>query len=166
MVIRTWKWKGVILFFFLLAQDVLGCNISPVPGFQPQDESLVYLCYAVSKEDGSFSFYSLPSGGYTVVSEADSLRQCLGPSDIGGVFVVWVLQESMLGLWFLERSVEWLLEMRLQRLRKSCRKCIPSSFTVSDRRSHCSFSLGLPGTPCHFGLLDRLLVLVVNHVIG
>lgn len=39
-------------------------------GFQPQDESLVYLCYAVSKEDGSFSFYSLPSGGYTVVSEA------------------------------------------------------------------------------------------------
>uniref|UniRef100_A0A8C0R6K3 Nodal modulator 1-like n=1 Tax=Canis lupus dingo TaxID=286419 RepID=A0A8C0R6K3_CANLU len=49
-------------------EDVLGCNISPVPGFQPPDESLVYLCYAVSKEDGSFSFYSLPSGDYTVVS--------------------------------------------------------------------------------------------------
>lgn len=52
-----------------LPQDVLGCNVSPVSGFQPPDESLVYLCYAVSKEDGSFSFYSLPSGGYTVVSE-------------------------------------------------------------------------------------------------
>uniref|UniRef100_A0A2I3GSG7 Uncharacterized protein n=2 Tax=Nomascus leucogenys TaxID=61853 RepID=A0A2I3GSG7_NOMLE len=47
--------------------DVLGCNVSPVPGFQPQDESLVYLCYTVSREDGSFSFYSLPSGGYTVI---------------------------------------------------------------------------------------------------
>lgn len=52
-----------------LTQDVLGCNVSPVSGFQPPDESLVYLCYAVSKEDGSFSFYSLPSGAYTVVSD-------------------------------------------------------------------------------------------------
>nr|XP_054955411.1 BOS complex subunit NOMO1-like isoform X2 [Pan paniscus] len=50
-----------------LKEDVLGCNVSPVPGFQPQDESLVYLCYTVSREDGSFSFYSLPSGGYTVI---------------------------------------------------------------------------------------------------
>uniref|UniRef100_A0A2K6AHD9 Uncharacterized protein n=1 Tax=Mandrillus leucophaeus TaxID=9568 RepID=A0A2K6AHD9_MANLE len=47
--------------------DVLGCNVSPVSGFQHQDESLVYLCYTVSREDGSFSFYSLPSGGYTVI---------------------------------------------------------------------------------------------------
>ena len=50
--------------------------MSPVSGFQHPDESLVYLCYAVSKEDGSFSFYSLPSGGYTVVSEWVSL--CTG----------------------------------------------------------------------------------------
>ncbi|XP_027276354.1 nodal modulator 1 isoform X3 [Cricetulus griseus] len=62
--------KGVkfLLFSSLVnKEDVLGCNVSPVSGFQPPDESLVYLCYAVSKEDGSFSFYSLPSGGYTVV---------------------------------------------------------------------------------------------------
>uniref|UniRef100_A0A8C8ZI42 Nodal modulator 1 n=1 Tax=Prolemur simus TaxID=1328070 RepID=A0A8C8ZI42_PROSS len=62
--------KGVkfLLFSSLVTnEDVLGCNVSPVPGFQPQDESLVYLCYAVSKEDGSFSFYSLPSGEYTVI---------------------------------------------------------------------------------------------------
>ncbi|XP_054525311.1 BOS complex subunit NOMO3-like [Pan troglodytes] len=62
--------KGVkfLLFSSLVTkEDVLGCNVSPVPGFQPQDESLVYLCYTVSREDGSFSFYSLPSGGYTVI---------------------------------------------------------------------------------------------------
>ncbi|GAB1292109.1 Nodal modulator 1 [Apodemus speciosus] len=63
--------KGVkfLLFSSLVnKEDVLGCNVSPVSGFQPPDESLVYLCYAVSKEDGSFSFYSLPSGGYTVTA--------------------------------------------------------------------------------------------------
>ncbi|KAK2504235.1 hypothetical protein MC885_021603 [Smutsia gigantea] len=62
--------KGVKFLLFsssVAKEDVLGCNISPVPGFQPQDERLVYLCYVVSKEDGSFSFYSLPSGGYTVI---------------------------------------------------------------------------------------------------
>lgn len=62
--------KGVkfLLFSSLVTkEDVLGCSVSPVPGFQPPDESLVYLCYAVSKEDGSFSFYSLPSGDYTVI---------------------------------------------------------------------------------------------------
>ncbi|OBS60368.1 hypothetical protein A6R68_08520 [Neotoma lepida] len=62
--------KGVkfLLFSSLVnKEDVLGCNVSPVSGFQPPDESLIYLCYAISKEDGSFSFYSLPSGGYTVV---------------------------------------------------------------------------------------------------
>lgn len=53
----------------LLLQDVLGCNISPVDGFQSKDESLSYLCNVVSKEDGSFSFLSLPSGKYTVVSD-------------------------------------------------------------------------------------------------
>ncbi|GAB5583041.1 nodal modulator 1 isoform X1 [Prionailurus iriomotensis] len=62
--------KGVKFLLFssvVSKEDVLGCNISPVPGFQPQDESLVYLCFVVSKEDGSFSFYSLPSGDYTVI---------------------------------------------------------------------------------------------------
>ncbi|XP_011805690.1 PREDICTED: nodal modulator 2-like, partial [Colobus angolensis palliatus] len=62
--------KGVkfLLFSSLVTkEDVLGCNVSPVPGFQHQDDSLVYLCYTVSREDGSFSFYSLPSGGYTVI---------------------------------------------------------------------------------------------------
>lgn len=47
----------------------MGCNISPVDGFQSRDESLSYLCNVVSKEDGSFSFLSLPSGKYTVVSD-------------------------------------------------------------------------------------------------
>ncbi|KAF7481641.1 nodal modulator 3 [Marmota monax] len=59
--------KFLLFSSFVTKEDVLGCNVSPVPGFQPQDESLVYLCHTVSKEDGSFSFYSLPSGGYTVV---------------------------------------------------------------------------------------------------
>lgn len=53
---------------YLLPQDVVGCNISPVDGFQSRDESLSYLCNVVSKEDGSFRFLSLPSGKYTVVS--------------------------------------------------------------------------------------------------
>lgn len=64
--------------FIFPAQDVLGCNTSPVPRFQPPEESLVYLCYAVSKEDGSFSFSSLPSGAYTVVSEAVSVLSVFG----------------------------------------------------------------------------------------
>lgn len=55
------------VFSHLLSQDVVGCNISPVDGFQSRDESLSYLCNVVSKEDGSFSFLSLPSGKYTVV---------------------------------------------------------------------------------------------------
>ncbi|XP_054992376.1 BOS complex subunit NOMO1 [Sorex araneus] len=62
--------KGVkfLLFSSLVAQeDVQGCTTAPVPGFQPHDASLVFLCYAVSREDGSFSFHSLPSGRYTVV---------------------------------------------------------------------------------------------------
>lgn len=65
-----------------------------MPGFQPQDESLVYLCYAVSKEDGSFSFYSLPSGDYTVVSGGD-LRpvDVRDPYDAATVDAMWVLKE-------------------------------------------------------------------------
>ncbi|XP_064415226.1 BOS complex subunit NOMO3 isoform X2 [Latimeria chalumnae] len=51
-----------------LKHDVSGCNVSPVEGFQAGDDSsLSYLCSAVSKEDGSFTFLSLPSGSYTVV---------------------------------------------------------------------------------------------------
>lgn len=48
-------------------QDIMGCNTSPVDGFRAQDESLVYLCNVISKEDGLFTFLSLPSGKYTVV---------------------------------------------------------------------------------------------------
>uniref|UniRef100_A0A663EUM8 Uncharacterized protein n=1 Tax=Aquila chrysaetos chrysaetos TaxID=223781 RepID=A0A663EUM8_AQUCH len=62
--------KGVMFLLFsssVTKEDVVGCNISPVDGFQSRDESLSYLCNVVSKEDGSFSFLSLPSGKYTVV---------------------------------------------------------------------------------------------------
>ncbi|XP_028914056.1 nodal modulator 3 isoform X2 [Ornithorhynchus anatinus] len=62
--------KGVTFLLFsssVTKEDILGCNISPVDGFQPQDEKLFYLCSVISKEDGSFSFFSLPSGGYTVI---------------------------------------------------------------------------------------------------
>ncbi|PKU44847.1 nodal modulator 1 [Limosa lapponica baueri] len=61
--------KGVMFLLFsssVAKEDVVGCNISPVDGFQSRDESLSYLCNVVSKEDGSFSFLSLPSGKYTV----------------------------------------------------------------------------------------------------
>uniref|UniRef100_A0A8U7PAH0 Uncharacterized protein n=1 Tax=Corvus moneduloides TaxID=1196302 RepID=A0A8U7PAH0_CORMO len=62
--------KGVMFLLFsssVSKEDVVGCNISPVDGFQSRDESLSYLCNVVSKEDGSFSFLSLPSGKYTVI---------------------------------------------------------------------------------------------------
>uniref|UniRef100_A0A8B9CN81 Prealbumin-like fold domain-containing protein n=1 Tax=Anser brachyrhynchus TaxID=132585 RepID=A0A8B9CN81_9AVES len=62
--------KGVMFLLFsssVTKEDVVGCNISPVDGFQSRDESLTYLCNVVSKEDGSFSFLSLPSGKYTVI---------------------------------------------------------------------------------------------------
>lgn len=44
------------------------CNSSPVEGADPGDSSLVYLCSALSREDGTFTFPSLASGEYTVVS--------------------------------------------------------------------------------------------------
>uniref|UniRef100_A0A8U8B714 Prealbumin-like fold domain-containing protein n=2 Tax=Geospiza parvula TaxID=87175 RepID=A0A8U8B714_GEOPR len=62
--------KGVMFLLFsssVSKEDVVGCSISPVDGFQSRDESLSYLCNVVSKEDGSFSFLSLPSGKYTVI---------------------------------------------------------------------------------------------------
>ncbi|KAM6942338.1 BOS complex subunit NOMO3-like [Lycodopsis pacificus] len=48
-------------------EDVGGCNTSPVEGADPGDSSLVYLCSALSREDGIFVFPSLASGEYTVV---------------------------------------------------------------------------------------------------
>ncbi|XP_009090374.1 nodal modulator 1 [Serinus canaria] len=62
--------KGVMFLLFsssVSKEDVVGCSISPVDGFQSRDESLSYLCNVVSKEDGSFTFLSLPSGKYTVI---------------------------------------------------------------------------------------------------
>nr|XP_033479681.1 nodal modulator 1 [Epinephelus lanceolatus] len=48
-------------------EDVSGCNTSPVEGADSGDSSLVYLCSALSREDGTFVFPSLASGEYTVV---------------------------------------------------------------------------------------------------
>uniref|UniRef100_A0AAQ4QE75 Nodal modulator n=1 Tax=Gasterosteus aculeatus aculeatus TaxID=481459 RepID=A0AAQ4QE75_GASAC len=48
-------------------EDVGVCNSSPVEGADPGDSSLVYLCSALSREDGTFTFPSLASGEYTVV---------------------------------------------------------------------------------------------------
>nr|XP_020828069.1 nodal modulator 2 isoform X4 [Phascolarctos cinereus] len=62
--------KGVKFLLFsssVAREDILGCNSSPVDGFQSQDEKLIFLCSVISKEDGSFSFFSLPTGRYTVV---------------------------------------------------------------------------------------------------
>ncbi|XP_077683739.1 BOS complex subunit NOMO1 isoform X2 [Eretmochelys imbricata] len=62
--------KGVMFLLFsssVTKEDIMGCNISPVDGFQARDESLYYLCNVISKEDGSFTFLSLPSGEYTVI---------------------------------------------------------------------------------------------------
>lgn len=54
-------------------QDVVGCNLSPVEGAESGDDSLVYLCSALSGDDGAFVFPSLPSGEYTVVRIQNSL---------------------------------------------------------------------------------------------
>ncbi|XP_075686281.1 BOS complex subunit NOMO3-like [Rhinoderma darwinii] len=62
--------KGVMFLLFsssISREDILGCNLSPVEGFQDKDESVSYLCHATSKEDGSFTFSSLPSGDYSVI---------------------------------------------------------------------------------------------------
>ncbi|XP_041789100.1 LOW QUALITY PROTEIN: nodal modulator 1 [Chelmon rostratus] len=48
-------------------EDVGGCNTSPVEGADSGDSSLVYMCSALSREDGTFVFPSLASGEYTVV---------------------------------------------------------------------------------------------------
>ncbi|XP_063790451.1 BOS complex subunit NOMO3-like [Pseudophryne corroboree] len=62
--------KGVMFLLFsssITREDILGCNLSPVEGFEGKDESVSYLCHAVSKEDGSFIFQTLPSGDYSVI---------------------------------------------------------------------------------------------------
>ncbi|XP_062999602.1 BOS complex subunit NOMO1-like [Elgaria multicarinata webbii] len=62
--------KGVMFLLFsssVTKEDIMGCNTSPVDSFPVRDDSLAYLCSVISKEDGSFTFLSLPSGKYTVV---------------------------------------------------------------------------------------------------
>lgn len=63
----------VRLVLVLCLQDVVGCNSSPVEGAESGDDSLVYLCSALSGDDGAFIFPSLPSGEYTVVRTHNSL---------------------------------------------------------------------------------------------
>ncbi|XP_062854165.1 BOS complex subunit NOMO1 [Trichomycterus rosablanca] len=48
-------------------EEISGCSTAPIDGAMLGDSSLVYLCSAQSREDGIFSFPSLPSGKYTVV---------------------------------------------------------------------------------------------------
>ncbi|XP_019905336.2 nodal modulator 1 [Esox lucius] len=48
-------------------EDIMGCNTAPVEGADSGDGSLVYLCSALSRDDGTFNFPSLASGEYTVV---------------------------------------------------------------------------------------------------
>ena len=55
-------------------KDVTGCNMTPVEGADPGDSSLVYLCSALSREDGTFVFPSLASGEYTVVSSFNEIK--------------------------------------------------------------------------------------------
>ncbi|KAM4631893.1 BOS complex subunit NOMO1-like [Discoglossus pictus] len=62
--------KGVMFLLFsssISREEILGCNMSPVEGFQGRDESLSYLCHITSGEDGAFTFLSLPSGDYSVI---------------------------------------------------------------------------------------------------
>ncbi|XP_015744485.1 nodal modulator 1-like [Python bivittatus] len=62
--------KGVMFLLFsssVAKEDIMGCNASPVDGFPAREDSLAYLCNVISKEDGTFTFQSLPSGKYAVV---------------------------------------------------------------------------------------------------
>uniref|UniRef100_A0A8C5QXB5 Nodal modulator 1 n=1 Tax=Leptobrachium leishanense TaxID=445787 RepID=A0A8C5QXB5_9ANUR len=62
--------KGVMFLLFsssISRKDILGCDLTPVEGFQGRDESLLYLCHVTSQEDGVFTFLSLPSGDYSVI---------------------------------------------------------------------------------------------------
>ncbi|KAM3826892.1 BOS complex subunit NOMO3-like [Vipera latastei] len=62
--------KGVMFLLFsssVAKEDIMGCNSSPVDGFPGREDSLAYLCSVISKEDGTFTFQSLPSGKYAVI---------------------------------------------------------------------------------------------------
>ncbi|XP_053328290.1 nodal modulator 1-like [Spea bombifrons] len=62
--------KGVMFLLFsssVSREDILGCDLAPVEGFQGKDESLSYLCHITSQENGMFTFQSLPSGDYSVI---------------------------------------------------------------------------------------------------
>lgn len=65
---RTTKLRYIAPYLLLAFQDISGCNMSPVEGADPGDSALVYICSALSREDGTFVFPSLASGEYTVVS--------------------------------------------------------------------------------------------------
>lgn len=69
-------------------QDVVGCNSSPVEGAESGDDSLVYLCSALSGDDGAFVFPSLASGDYTVVRTQSSYLLDFSPSCL-----LWVYPE-------------------------------------------------------------------------
>ncbi|XP_018425571.1 PREDICTED: nodal modulator 3-like [Nanorana parkeri] len=62
--------KGVMFLLFsstIKGEDILGCNLIPVESFQSKDMLIPYLCHVTSKDDGSFTFLSLPSGDYSVI---------------------------------------------------------------------------------------------------
>lgn len=69
-------------------QDVVGCNSSPVEGAESGDDSLAYLCSALSGDDGAFVFPSLASGDYTVVRTQSSHLLDFSPSGL-----LWVYPE-------------------------------------------------------------------------
>ncbi|XP_062304047.1 BOS complex subunit NOMO1 [Osmerus eperlanus] len=48
-------------------EDISSCSTTPVEGAESGDDSLVYLCSALSQDDGTFTFPSLASGEYSVV---------------------------------------------------------------------------------------------------
>ncbi|RXM33768.1 Nodal modulator 1 [Acipenser ruthenus] len=48
-------------------EDISGCSLASVEGYQSEGDSLSFLCSVLSREDGTFTFSSLPSGEYTVL---------------------------------------------------------------------------------------------------
>ncbi|MGH0128277.1 UNVERIFIED_CONTAM: hypothetical protein FKN15_034113 [Acipenser sinensis] len=48
-------------------EDISGCSLASVEGYESEGDSLSYLCSVLSREDGTFTFSTLPSGEYTVV---------------------------------------------------------------------------------------------------
>ena len=62
-------------------QDISSCNTTPVEGAESGDDSLVYLCSALSQEDGTFTFPSLASGEYSVVGRPKMAAAIFIPDD-------------------------------------------------------------------------------------